>query len=553
MTNYNEAYLDEEIDVVKPFDRPAIRFSHIESDDVGLRPYQAEMKHNVYALWDRIDNVMLQMPTGTGKTIVFTSVVKDILRWCRKNSPESKILIVAHRRELIRQASRKLGRIPHGLIVSGEPQEMWKPIHVASIQTFMSRRHYEQMRRERFDFIIIDEAHHAMAPGYQKLWEMFPNSKKLGVTATPWRMSHSGFTSLFGDIVLARSIEWFVNNGYLANYDYISIRRNSETQHIVNSIDRMGVDGDYLESELSAAFDKDKIRAQLYKSYRQFAKGKKGIIYAIDRKHAFNICELYAANGVSICMIDGTTPTNEREQLIASFVAGSIEVIVNVNIFSEGFDCPDIEFIQLARPTKSLSLYLQQVGRGLRISEGKDATVILDNVGLYNRFGTPMSNRHWRYHFLGHDEGEGYNDGTSISRDLILEFDREYEPDYSEDDEEMVVVEHAEGNSQIRPDEANSAAGLLEYNVFRKNGLYGVCDHRNRVIIPPIYEEMHPCHNGYIPFRQDGKWGILLTNGTVKVKPKYYWIGPFVDGIAEIRNTEFTPKYHINSKLQRID
>lgn len=553
MTNYNEAYLDEEIDVVKPFDRPAIRFSHIESDDAGLRPYQAEMKHNVYALWDRIDNVMLQMPTGTGKTIVFTSVVKDILRWCRKNSPDSKILIVAHRRELIRQASRKLGGIPHGLIVSGERQEMWKPIHVASIQTFMSRRHYEQMRRERFDFIIIDEAHHAMAPGYQKLWEMFPNSKKLGVTATPWRMSHSGFTSLFGDIVLARSIEWFVNNGYLANYDYISIRRNSETQHIVNSIDRMGVDGDYLESELSAAFDKDKIRAQLYKSYRQFAKGKKGIIYAIDRKHAFNICELYAANGVSICMIDGTTPTNEREQLIASFVAGTIEVIVNVNIFSEGFDCPDIEFIQLARPTKSLSLYLQQVGRGLRISEGKDATVILDNVGLYNRFGTPMSNRHWRYHFLGHDEGEGYNDGTSISRDLILESDREYEPDYSEDDEEMVVVEHAEGNSQIRPDEANSAAGLSEYNVFRKNGLYGVCDHRNRVIIPPIYEEMHPCHNGYIPFRQDGKWGILLTNGTVKVKPKYYWIGPFVDGIAEIRNTEFTPKYHINSKLQRID
>lgn len=164
-----------------------------------------------------------------------------------------------------------------------------------------------------------------------------------------------------------------------------------------------------------------------------------------------------------------------------------------------------------------------------------------------------MSNRHWRYHFLGYDEGEGYNDGTSVSRDLILESDREYEPDYSEDDEEMVVVEHAEGNSQIRLDEANSAAGLSEYNVFRKNGLYGVCDHRNRVIIPPIYEEMHPCHNGYIPFRQDGKWGILLTNGTVKVKPKYYWISPFVDGIAEIRNTEFTPKYHINSKLQRID
>lgn len=547
----DDAYLDEEIDEVKPFDRPAIRFSHIEPDDTGLRPYQADMKHDVYTLWDKIDNVMLQMPTGTGKTIVFTSVVKDILRWCQRNSKKSKILIVAHRRELIRQASRKLDSLSHGVIVNGEPKEMWKPIQVASIQTFMSRRHYEQMRRERFDFIIIDEAHHATAPGYQKLWDMFPNSKKLGVTATPWRMNHSGFTSLFGDIVLAKSIEWFVNNGYLSNYDYISIRKDSTTQHTINSIDRMGADGDYLESELSAALDKDKIRAQLYKSYSQFAKGKKGIIYAIDRQHAHNICDLYATNGVSICMIDGTTPTAEREQLIADFTNGSIEVIVNVNIFSEGFDCPDIEFIQLARPTKSLSLYLQQVGRGLRISEGKEATVILDNVGLYNRFGTPMSNRHWRYHFIGNDEGEGFNDGTGISRDLILDSDREHEPDYSEDDEQMVVVEHAEGNSQIRPDAANSAAGLSEYNIFRKNGLYGVCDYRNRIVIPPIYEEMHPCHNGYIPFRQDGKWGILLTNGTVKVKPKYYKIGPFIDGRAEVQNTADSETYYINSKLEK--
>ena len=105
MITDKDIYLDEEVEKVEPFERPAIRFSHIESDDTGLRPYQAEMKHNVYGLWDRIDNVMLQMPTGTGKTIVFTSVVKDILRWCNLHSRESKILIVAHRRELIRQIS----------------------------------------------------------------------------------------------------------------------------------------------------------------------------------------------------------------------------------------------------------------------------------------------------------------------------------------------------------------------------------------------------------------------------------------------------------------
>ena len=122
------------------------------------------------------------------------------------------------------------------------------------------------MRHYRFDFIIIDEAHHSIASGYQKLWEMYPNSKKLGVTATPWRMNHCGFRSLFSEIVLSKPIEWFVNEHYLSNYDYISIRRNSEVQKAVNSIDRFGADGDFLEAELSQVFDCDRIRAELYKS-----------------------------------------------------------------------------------------------------------------------------------------------------------------------------------------------------------------------------------------------------------------------------------------------
>ena len=549
-----EDYLEQEVDVVEPFEGPAIRFSHIESDETGLRPYQAEMKSDVYGMWDIMDNVMLQMPTGTGKTIVFTSIVRDILAWCMANSPESKILIVAHRKELITQAYNKLKGVRRGIIMSGQDLHLECPVQVASIQTFMSRRNYETMRRIRFDFIIIDEAHHSMAPGYQKLWEMFPNSKKLGVTATPWRMSHSGFTSLFGDIVLSKSIEWFVNQGYLANYDYVSIKRNSEIQHQVNSIDKYGADGDYLESELSEIFDKDKIRAELYKSYLKFAKGRKGIIYAIDRKHAANITELYSAKGVSVCMIDGTTPAKERDEMISAFKAGSIQVIVNVNIFSEGFDCPDIEFVQLARPTKSLSLYLQQVGRALRISDGKENSIILDNVGLYNRFGTPMANRHWHAHFIGQaDAEEDFNDGTSLKRDILVEDERDFERDYSEDDEEMLVVEHAVGNKQLRPDDANAAAGLSDCNVFRKRGLYGLCDSRNRTIVPPIYEDMHPCCNGYIPFKQNGCWGIMLKNGAVKVKPKYFLIGPFIDGKAEVQNTADSPKYFINCKLEKIN
>jgi len=549
-----EDYLDQEVERVEAFAGPAIQFSHIEGDITGLRPYQKQMKNEVYSLWDKMDNLMIQMPTGTGKTIVFTSVVRDIQRWCKVHSPESKILIVAHRKELITQASGKLKDIAHGIIMSGVKQELHHMVQVASIQTFMSCRNYDTMRHYRFDFIIIDEAHHSIASGYQKLWGMYPHSKKLGVTATPWRMNHCGFRSLFSEIVLSKPIEWFVNEHYLSNYDYISIRRNSETQKAVNSIDRYGVDGDYLEAELSNVFDCDHIRAELYKSYKKFAEGKKGIIYAIDRRHAANIQDLYASHGVSIRMIDGTTPADERQSIIDDFKAGIVSVIVNVNIFSEGFDCPDIEFIQLARPTRSLTMYLQQVGRGLRISEGKEKSLILDNVGLYNRFGTPMANRHWRHHFNGSEtRGEdGWNDGGLLTKDIDI-YDRE--PDYSEGDEEMEVVEHAEGKKQIRSSESeDTEQSIGEYNVFRdrKTGLYGVCDRRNRTIVPPMYEEMHPYYKGYIPFKLNGKWGIMLKNGTVKVKPKYFYIGPFKDGHAEVRNTENSDSYYINSKLERV-
>jgi hypothetical protein len=250
-------------------------------------------------------------------------------------------------------------------------------------------------------------------------------------------------------------------------------------------------------------------------------------------------------------MIDGKTPKSEREFLLEQFKTGLLQVIVNVNIFSEGFDCPDIEFIQLARPTKSLAMYLQQIGRGLRTADNKEKGLILDNVGLYNRFGTPMANRKWHYHFIGHETDPlVYNDGSGITRDIVFE---NYDSNYEEGDEQMVLVEHAEGGRQIRTEESeDSNHGIGDFNVFKKRGLYGVCSRNNRTIIPPIYEEMRPYYKGYIPFKLNGKWGILLSDGTVKVKPKYYLIGPFIDGKAEVRNTENSESYYINDKLEIV-
>lgn len=549
MTEY-----DEEIENVEPFEGPRIKFTHIESDDTGLRPYQKEMKHKVYTEWDSVDNVMLQMPTGTGKTIVFCSIVNDIFNWCLKNSTRSHILIIAHRKELIEQASKKLTfrNISHGIIQGSRTQFLDRTVQVASIQTFMAKRTYDKVRKIPFDFIIIDEAHHSMAPSYQNLWEMYPNSKKLGVTATPWRMNHSGFTALYNKLVFSKPISWFIDKGYLANYDYYSVAANSDIQRKVNSIDKFGTDGDFLESELSDLFDTGHIRAELYKSYEQLVKGKKGIIYAIDRRHAANIKNLYSSKGVNIGMIDGTTPKEERNSMIESFRSGSLQVIVNVNIFSEGFDCPDIEFVQLARPTKSLAMFLQQIGRALRPSRNKEKAFILDNVGLYNRFGTPEANRQWRHHFIGSEYvgNGGFNDGSSFDTGFDLV---EYEPDYSEGNEEMKLVDHAERGQQIHSEKSESMDnGLKDFNIIRKNGLYGLCDRHKKVIVQPIYEDMHPYYKGLIPFKQNGKWGLLYGNGRIRVKPKYYNIGPFIDGVAEVQNTTESPKYYINCKFEIV-
>lgn len=530
-----------------------IKYCDIEKKDPILFCYQEEMKHNVFTKWNFMNNIMVQMPTGTGKTILFASIVKDIRNWIIENHSNSHILILAHVRELIQQAADKLKHrgIDAGIIMSGVSQNLNKIVQVASIQTFMSPKNRGRMTMENFDFIIIDEAHHSMAPRYQDLWDLFPESKKLGVTATPWRMDHSGFTSLYDDIIISHPIEWFVKEGYLSNYDYISIAPNSDIQHEINSIDRFGVDGDYLEEELINRFDKDGIRAKLYESYCQFCKGKKGIIYAINRQHAANIKNTYQAHGVSIEMIDGTTPKAVRESLLADFKAGELQVIVNVNIFSEGFDCPDIEFIQLARPTKSLAMFLQQIGRGLRISKDKEKGLILDNVGLYNRFGTPMANRRWHYHFIGHESDTSiYNDGSGIMRDIVF---ANRESDFTEGDEEMTLVEHAEGGCQIRSDKSeDSNHGIGDYNVFKKHGKYGICSRSNRTIIPPVYEDMHPYHKGYIPFKLNGKWGIMLSNGVIKVKPKYFYIGAFKDSKAIVQNTADSEQYYINERLERL-
>ncbi|WP_297067059.1 DEAD/DEAH box helicase [uncultured Duncaniella sp.] len=416
--------------------------SQIKQNNLGLRLHQAEAKKEIFKAWESNASVMLQMPTGTGKTYLFISIVKDLLRAYKTVRKEINILVVAHRMELIDQISETLSRfdIPHGFIQGARGQHLWRRVQVGSIMSLLTEKNYMNTQRQRFDYIIVDEAHHSLADTYVQLFNLFPEAKKLGVTATPWRFNHESFLKLYQTLVQSRQISWFIEHGVLSDFDYVSIKPDSEIQRLVDRT-KIAQTGDFVNADLDTMFNSMRIRSKLYESYEKFALGRKGIIYAINRTHAAKIAELYSRHGVHAVAIDCETPKDERQCLITRFKAGDIKVLVNVDIFTEGFDCPDVSFIQLARPTRSLALYLQQVGRGLRVSEGKEKTIILDNVGLYNYFGLPDVDRKWQYHFKGLTDVEPIN--NNVIDDSILR-EPEYtlidESKYEEADEQMLVI-----------------------------------------------------------------------------------------------------------------
>lgn len=426
-----------------------MEYSKIPQDNTNLRAHQKEAKKKIFEAWDKYDSVMLQMPTGTGKTYLFTSLINDLLCHYKSVHKEINILVMAHRTELLDQISSTLSRfgIAHGFIQGAREQQLWKRVQVGSIMSLLTEKNYNNVSRQKFDYIIVDEAHHSLADTYVKLFKMFPEAKKLGVTATPWRLNHESFLSLYQHLIVSPQVSWFINNGLLSDFDYVSIKPNSEIQRLVDNSE-VSQTGDFANADLDNTFNNQRIRSKLYESYEKFAKGRRGIIYAINKRHAAKIAELYSSRGVEAVAIDCDTPKEMRQDLIRSFKEGKIQVLVNVDIFTEGFDCPSVSFIQLARPTKSLALYIQQVGRGLRIVEGKEKTIIIDNVGLYNYFGLPDANRKWLYHFKGHDdvvhdEHDAYDRYSSLSMDF--EFD---ESKFNEDDEQMLVVRGAKEMTQ---------------------------------------------------------------------------------------------------------
>ena len=417
--------------------------------DNTLRDYQQTAKEQIFIQWDNCDNILYQMPTGTGKTRLFTSIIRDISLASLQENRRKGVLIVAHRTELIEQIDESLNkyRIAHGIIAGAfkDRRDMMFPVQVASIQTITHPANRKLADAFHADYIIIDEAHHAISQSYKKLWSFYPKSKKLGVTATPWRMDNRGFREIFDILIPSMRIKEFMANGWLAPYRYYSVPFESKIRNDIEAIREYNIDGDYKTSVLEKVVDNSRIRAQLLNSYLKFVKGKKGIIYSISRTHSKHICSQFLDAGIKIADIDSETPAYLRKKLVMDFKNGDLDILVNVDIFSEGFDCPDLEFVQLARPTRSLVKYIQQVGRGLRRNGAKEC-IILDNVGMYGRFGLPDDERPWEEYFNGN--AEYYNKYKGVSDKNITIETNACEKDLSEGLDEMKLIQKIDYHSK---------------------------------------------------------------------------------------------------------
>ena len=402
--------------------------------EIKLFDYQEDMKERIEKALRLHRSVMAQMPTGTGKTYLLTAVIDSFV----SNNPKEKVWIVAHRRELVSQIDETVRKF-HSYSASNT-STLLSSVKAMSIQWLM--RHYDEIEEEP-GMIVIDEAHHALAKTYKEMWERFPKATFLGLTATPCRLNGKGFTDLFDVLVQSWSVPEFISKGRLATYDFVSIKSDGVTQRLIDTLQKRGADGDYQNKEMDMLLNKKPSIERLYQSLEEYGKDRKGIVYAINISHAQKITKLYQEHGVKAIAIDSKTPATERQQDIEAFKKGDIQVLVNVDIFSEGFDCPDVEFVQLARPTLSLAKYLQMVGRGLRVAKGKKNCVIIDNVGLYRVFGLPSQVWNWKATFEGKLK-YGRKKETSQEKAFFLMNGKQETVPVGQDSEMMMVMSHEE-------------------------------------------------------------------------------------------------------------
>ena len=326
-----------------------------------------------------VRRILLQAPTGSGKTIL----TAFMLATAAKKGMGSCFIV--HRRELIHQtmtAFESVG-LPYGVISSGfEPNN--SPTQIASVQTLVRRYH----KYSKPSLIIWDEAHHCRATSYEKIMNSQVNAYHVGITATPERLDGKGLRKSFDQLIVGPSVAELIELGYLSSY-----RMFAPSQPDLSSVKTKM--GDYERAAISNIMNKPTVTGDAINEYRKNCPGKRAVVFCTGIAHSKQVAADFQAAGFSSQHVDGETPTKLRDTAVNLFHEGRIQVLCNVDLFGEGFDLPSLECSILLRPTQSLGLYLQQVGRALRPSPGKKEAILLDHAGNCLRHGLPDEIREW--------------------------------------------------------------------------------------------------------------------------------------------------------------
>jgi superfamily II DNA or RNA helicase len=345
-----------------------------------LRDYQADAIQAIRASYrSGCRAPLLVSPTGSGKTVMFAYIAQQTA------AKGNRAMILVHRQELVDQSSATLRAfgVPHGIIAAGRSPDPTHQIQLGMIQT-VARRSYQAP-----DLIVIDEAHHGTAGAWRKVIEANPQAKILGVTATPERLDGKGLGEVFDDLVHGPEVAWLIDNGFLSNPRYYAPPQVADMSSLHTRA------GDFAKEELNAAMDTPSITGDAVDHYRRICPGVPAVAFCVSIRHAEHVAEQFRAAGFQAATIDGTLERNERRERVKMLGDGRLHVLTSCEIINEGFDLPVVGAAILLRPTQSLGLHLQQIGRVLRPAPGKAEAVILDHVGTLARHGFAEDTREW--------------------------------------------------------------------------------------------------------------------------------------------------------------
>lgn len=386
--------------------------------DLPLRPYQTTALSRILnAYIDGKRSIGISLPTGCGKTIIFLALARGVLE------AGGRVLIVAHRDELILQPIEKLSLVwpeaPEPGVIKAERFEPDPPMVLASIQTLWRR--LDRMK-EKFDLLVFDEAHHAAADTYRRTLDRFlelnPEMAVLGVSATFFRHDEKDLKEIFEEVVFEYSVLEAIADGFLCGIDYRAIRTHCDISHV--KFDHRT--GDFSLSQLARAVNTPERNKFAVEKWIELARNRKTIVFCADVQHALDMAETFKDQGVRVATLTGETPLQERRELLKDFARGKISVITNCMVLTEGFDDPAVDCLLLARPTASKGLYVQMVGRGLRLYPNKKNCLIIDLVDISHRHSLISiadldPKLKYRIEFLG----EGIGNGLLLDAGLATE------------------------------------------------------------------------------------------------------------------------------------